>query len=88
MFGLGAIPGSRMNEYGNVSPFSVRMPEAPPAVLKPFVYCAYRVTDEQGTVEICASLAATVLHEMPFCYGHGKLIQIGLDQEKASGTNK
>lgn len=64
-----------------LSPFAMRMPEIAPPVLKPFMYCCYRKGDEAGAVDPCASLASTVIHEMAFCHGHGKLIQLGLDNE-------
>ncbi len=69
------------------SPF-VRQPLPDlPVVLKPLVYCEFRVAESQGEwnqandVTMCPVFASEVIEEMPFCFMHGQIIQQALEAE-------
>ncbi len=70
------------------SPF-IRPTEPPPmpTVLKPLVYCQFRVAatmefgDNKQEVALCAVFASEIIHEMEFCYMHGLIIQNALEAE-------
>ncbi len=65
------------------SSFGMAMAPKPPKVLRPLVYCGYRVKDAQtGAVDVCDVLACGVIEEMPLCTHHGPLIQRGLESEE------
>jgi len=57
------------------------------------VYCAFRVTpsiteyaDHKFEVFMCAVFASEIIHEMPFCYSHGLVIQSALEGEGGDGS--
>ncbi len=61
-----------------------------PKVIKPLVYCEFRVSErgaeysEPDHVSGCAVFASEVIHEMAFCYQHGLVIQAALVAEGGS----
>ncbi len=69
------------------SPFARQEPQALPVVLKPLVYCQFRVVEASGEwnqsseVSLCAVFASEVISEMAFCYQHGQIIQQALERE-------
>lgn len=71
------------------SPF-VRPVEPPPmpTVIKPLVYCNFRVTsameygEQKQEVTLCGVFASEIIHEMEFCYVHGLVIQNALEAEQ------
>ncbi len=67
-------------------PFSGEVKPVLPVVIKPLVYCEFRVAErseygEAGDVSVCAVFASEVIAEMPFCYQHGLVIQAALAAE-------
>lgn len=67
-------------------PFSNRTAPVLPVVIKPLVYCAFRVAEQaeygqEAGVVMCAVFASEVIEEMPFCYQHGLVIQAALESE-------
>ncbi len=75
------------------SPFA-RPAEPPPmpTVIKPLVYCMFRVsaaTSEYGDVRSdvtkCPVFASEEIHDMYFCYSHGIVIQNALETEGGHG---
>ncbi len=72
------------------SPF-LRPTEPPPmpTVLKPLVYCGFRVAsameygDHKSEVTQCAVFASEIIQEMAFCYQHGLIIQNALEAEQS-----
>jgi len=75
------------------SPFIRPQPVDLPMVLKPLVYCEFRVSDamvEYGQVsgvELCAVMATEIIHEMAFCFNHGLVIQAALLSEGGGDGN-
>lgn len=78
-----SMPGG-VNYPGVQSPFEQKVPLVLPKVLKPFVYCEFRVEDrsDYGTdVQLCATLACAVIFEMHFCVQHAQVIEEALAGE-------
>lgn len=78
---MGDLDGWRMNQQ---SPFIQTAPVVIPAVLKPLVYCEFRIeTREYSDVEVtlCATFACVVIHKMSFCMAHSAQIEEALRGE-------
>ncbi len=69
------------------SPFMQPQPQAMPIVIKPLVYCEFRVAEategygQTPDVSMCAVFASEVIEEMAFCFQHGQIIQAALFAE-------
>ncbi len=77
-------PGGANYSGVQQSAFAQHVPQAVPVVLKPFVYCEYRVESREGMdVEtwLCATLACAEIHGMKFCVQHAIVIEQALAGE-------
>jgi len=66
------------------SSFSMNLPPAKPTVIKPLVYCEFRVAVgdfNDKEVGVCEVFASAVLEGMAFCSVHAELISIELAKE-------
>ncbi len=72
----------------NQSPFSYNAPPSKPLVLKPLVYCEFRVSSgdfQDRMVNVCDIFASAVVEEMTFCSVHAEVILIELAKEVGNG---
>lgn len=68
----------------NQSPFLQQQMEILPKVLRPLVYCDFRVETVQdyvAEVEMCATFACEKIEGMKFCVGHAKVIKAAIAAE-------
>ncbi len=73
-------PGG-VNYPGVQSPFGQVAPVVVAPVLKPFVYCEFRVENREDygvDVQLCPTLACAEIHGMKFCMAHGREVEIAL----------